>query len=252
MDPFSAVILGGTSMISGRNTNRSNIATAREQMAFQREENAINRDFQQRGQADQFMYNMAAQRNAQNFSERMSSSAVQRRMEDMRLAGVNPMLAGKFDASTPASGMSSVGMPGGSTSAGARAEIKDPLTPALSTGLQARRLSEDIKTAQKQQNLIDAQADKTTAEKDRVEATTDMIYPGSKLMQLAGKLAEDMSNSGQRVYEEYKKTRSITDDIKDAPGNFIYNSTNLPRQLMLKHKYKKLNDKWVDKARRSK
>lgn len=89
-------------------------------------------------------------REQMNFQEHMSNTAYQRAMTDMRLAGINPMLA--F-------------MQGGASSpSGASATMNDVISPAVSSAQHGVRLEKELKLLDEQKGLVADQAHRQRVE----------------------------------------------------------------------------------------
>lgn len=212
-----ALITAGASLIGGmlgNQTQSDNTASANRAAAANTKA------------ANEMNYKIAQENN--QFQERMSNSAYQRSMADMKKAGLNPMLAySQGGASTPSGNTATMQTPDVKVP-----NYQDPIGPAVNTAVDTYNKTELLKNAAGQLGINRANSVADIAMKAaNTAATVTSAKKTAKETEILNSRAKREKLDGDFYDSKEGKTYYYLDKINEAAGGSLENLNQIKNLL---------------------
>lgn len=182
--------------------------------------------FSGKGQRDANKQNREEAQRNRDFQMSMSNTAVERRMADLKRSGINPLLAGKYDASSPAGNMATMGNVGAAAVEGAERGVKT------------------AKTGKEVVSLMKAQIDKLGQEARLTSNAADMSEITLKGMKHVGAGSDAIDDAVTALGSTGKDVAKKVHDVTVMPMGVYWDKKKSDYFNASGQRMKKVNGKW--------
>lgn len=150
-----------------------------------------------------------------DFQERMSNTSYERAVKDMRIAGINPMLAYQQG--------------GASSPGGAQARMEDVLGPALSSAMALMRMKKELKLLDEQTRVAHETAYMTQQTGNLRSTENTIASAGASMTTPYGVDFKVLTNEHLRA--QIARTRQQTSQMRLSPFLTRLTGTDSPRHM---------------------